>query len=293
MRRLLFQILLPVLAVVLLTQTANAQWGYWGSWNWWGGYRPAYSSYYAPAYSTYYGPSFYSTSYVPSISYYAPSCNSCSSCSSGSCGSQSCCYVPSTCCSPCNSCSSCVSCGGDGCSNCSSGDCGLASSNNSAPTPVKSRDDSTGTPGRTPTFIEEQDRGSGTNYDNKTKTDGTGDGFSPRKPIGSVDPLDQKFGTPNAGNSGAFRFQIPNPAPAPQPEAPKTLTFPVNSDPEPEYPLINLDEKITSRTFTQRTRLIQRRAWREPEIATIVNREIPAANLGWHPVPAPTQLVRK
>ncbi len=97
---------------------------------------------------------------------------------------------------------------------------------------------------------------------------GTEDGFSPRQNE-PPDPLDQPFDDKSVNASKTLRFQNPQPA------------------------VENLDEKITSRAVSHRTRLVERRSWEQPVVAKNVSRDVPEVNLGWVPVPAPTQLVQK
>ncbi len=130
---------------------------------------------------------------------------------------------------------------------------------------------------------------------------GTGDGFSPRKSEEAVDPLDeQPFGDKDASVTQTVRYKLPEsvinrrePAPTHRPESKPYATRKVNNVEQPHFSLENLDEKITSRPHTQRTRLVERRSWEQPVIAANVTREVPQVNSGWVPVPAPTQLVQK
>ncbi len=315
--------------------------GYWGSYRpyYSSYYSPAYSTYYSPSYysagyaPTYYSASYapsyytadYTTSYVPTTTYYAPLLSSSSSCcSSGGCGlqtsysyahSSSCCSPCTSCVSSCNSsCSSCLSpCGNCGtCSNCTLNSSPSPSSaptpanptfENQGPTTVQPRSDTGGTQPRTPTFIEEQDRSKGTNYENQNNPPNGDPGFAPRNPSRderSIDPLDQTFGTSSSANDGELRFKIPSsiinhrqPAPSHKPETKPTPAGGNNENSEAEYPLLRLDEKITTRTLPTRTRLVRRQSWSQPVIARAVPRQTETMNLGWVPVPLPTQLVQK
>lgn len=295
MRRFPVQLFLPVLSAAILLGAPKESKAVCCLFDWWGAYRPTYSSYYAPNYSTYYSPSYYSAGYWPSTSYYASSgyggCSSC--CSTGNCGLQTSYSIPS-CCSPCTSCAPC----GLGCSNCASGDCGLASSSNADPTPANSR---AGSSGQNPTFIDEEDRGMGSGYEgnpmNPAKSE-TDPGFKPHESDGAIDPLDQTFGTGSAGVTRMQQFKMPEtvikrrePAPTDAPKSEPTRK--VNGVQPLQFPRENFDEKITSRSVTHRTRLVERRSWEQPVIAKNVTRQVPEGNLGWVPVPAPTQLVRK
>ena len=148
--------------------------------------------------------------------------------------------------------------------------------------------------GGTPTFIEEQDKGSGSNYESPDS--GTGDGFQPRNSSEedkTPDPLDnQTFGT-SAGGRDELRFKIPaRIINRENPEAQKCPAHRAKQQEGLEFHLVNLDEKITSRTLPQRTRLVERRNW-QPMIADNVSRRSPAINLGWVPVPAPAQVAQK
>ncbi len=97
-----------------------------------------------------------------------------------------------------------------------------------------------------------------------------------------------------------LQFKIPEvvlnrrqPAPTHQRDALKDRTFQVNASQEVKSPSWKLDEKITSRPMPQRTRLIARRSWEQPAVAKTVTRPTSVENLGWVPMPAPTQLVQK
>ena len=278
MRRSSIAVVLPMLtAAILLCEAPAAR--ACCLFNWWGAsYAPTYSSYYsasfAPTYSASYVPATsyyasyvptytasyvptYTTSYLPTTTYYAASATSSACCTpcceGGSCGT--------TCCSPCTSCvSCCANCCPDGCALNSSGSSNSSGSagTNSSPTPVNQRNDS-GTQGRNPTFIEEEEKG----YNNNP-------GFSPKT---EPDPLDQ-----NPGVSDAVH---------------KTLRFEAPEAPAETSPAPSLENKITSRPTSQRTRLIARRSWEQPVLAKNVSRQVPVENAGWVPVPLPTQLVQK
>lgn len=293
MRRIPVQLFLAALTAALVMGTPQESKAFCCLFDGWGAYRPTYSAYYAPAYSTYYAPSYYSASYWPTTSYYVGSgyggYGSC--CSTGCCGQQATYSAPS-CCSPCNSCAPC----GSGCSSCSGGDCGLASS--TYPDSATSRSGSSGQP----TFIDEEDRSKGSQYDanpmNPPKN-GTNDGFTPRKSDETTDPLDQQgFGDSSADVSDSLKFNVPEmvtprrkPAPTQNPDSQPVQR--VKDTDAPSFPAENFDAKITSRSVAHRTRLVERRSWEQPVIANNVTREVPEANLGWVPVPAPTQVVQK
>lgn len=293
MRRFPVQLFLPVLTAAILMGTPKESQAFCCLFDWWGAYRPTYGAYYAPSYSTYYAPSYYSASYWPTASYYGGSSyggyGSC--CSSGCCGLQASYSAPS-CCSPCTSCVSCA----PGCSSCAGGDCGLASSSASESAPPRS-----GTSGE-PTFIDEQDRGAGSGYETNPMNpakNGTSDGFTPRKSDETTDPLDQQgFGDSSAGLTETLQFKLPESVikqrkPAPTQDLGSQPARRVKDIEAPEFPRENFDAKITSRSVAHRTRLVERRSWEQPVVASNVSREVPETNLGWVPVPAPTQLVQK
>ena len=298
MKRFSFPVLLPVLsAAVLLAGASPAK--ACCLFNWWGasygssysagysvgygptfsagysvGYAPSYSTYYAPTYtasyvpnySTYYAPT-YTASYVPSTTYYVSSVPTATA--SACCDVQTSYSAPSACCAPCTSC---VACCPEDCPLDSAG-----SSSGSDPTPVTPRPE--GPQRGDPTFMEEEDRGGDPQYDADPMTPGTGDGFSPR---GSAED------STNAARE-TLQFKVPEAAPADDEEQ----TQPVKRIEEPAYPVLNLDDKITSRPSAQRTRLIARRSWEQPELAKNITRRAPVENEGWVPVPLPTQLVQK
>lgn len=308
MKQVLRKAFVPVMAATIIltaTATSHAQWfglyfgSYYPSYSYSSYYSPYYSSYYTPTYSSYYSPSYYSASYAPSVAYYGGSC------SSGCCGTQRTYSISSGCCSPCSSCVSCNSC----CSPCSacgscdcSGDCDLASSNsqNSDPTPVQKRNDSGQ---RNRTFLEEEDQGTGDQRYENPSPGGNGDGFTPRNSNGSEpDPLDRSFGTSSAGGRDELRFKFPN-SDINRPETTPnqrlefkspTRRIKIEDSEKPNFPLLKLDEKMTSRSMPQRTRLVQRRSWQQPVIArTETDRGPSEINLGWVPLPAPARLVQK
>lgn len=304
MRHLLPKAFIPAMAAAIVltaTATSHAQWFGW----YWDSYWPSYySSYYTPSYSTYYSPSYYTSSYVPTyttsytptVTYYAGSSACCSPCTA--------CASCNTCCSPCTSCASCNTC----CSPCTAcgscdctGDCALSSNSQSNnPTSAQPRSNSS-TPTRNRTFIDENDRGTG-NQQYESPSQGTGDGFSPRDSNDSgPDPLDSSFGTSSASRRDQLRFKVPSADFQRNETAPEELDFKnptrrvkSESSDRPSFPLLKLDEKITSRPMPQRTRLVERRSWQEPVIArNEADSELSEINLGWVPMPAPAQLVQK
>jgi len=283
MRRFPGKALIPVMmAAIVLSFPAVSQAQFYWNWGW--GWTPSYSTYYAPTTVT--------ASFAPASC--NPCCDPCDPCCpSGACGLQRARFAPSSaCCDPCDPC--CTTC----CRPCCPDECDLGSSSSSSGgqdrgTTVQPRSDSAGSGGRTPTFVEEEDRGgSGSNYEQDQG--GTGDGFQPRNSSDGdtepPDPLDQNFGTSTAGGPEELRFKIP----AKQPENRKNPTRRVNKHRQPDYPVLKLDEKITSRSQPRRTRLIERRSWQQPVVAKNVRRESRDGNRGWVPVPLPaTQLVKK
>jgi hypothetical protein len=157
---------------------------------------------------------------------------------------------------------------------------------------VRPRAESSGSQGKTPTFIEEEDPGAGGQYEQSPETGGTGDGFSPRKSSEPVDPLDQQFGSPNAGDS--LQFKIPEIVLNRRLPAPTHLEQATVAVKHSQVPVLNLDQKITSKSVPQqRTRLTERRFWEQPVVATTITRQAPVDNQGWVPMHAPTQLVQK
>lgn len=298
MKRFANPLLLPVLTAALLLGSQAAQacgFGWWGAsytpfystyysasfgpryysasylptTSYYAAYAPSYTSYYVPSYTTSYVPTYttsyvpsYTTSYVPATTttYYAASASDCcvSCCEGGNCALQTSYSVPSTCCSPCTSCVACCPTGS------SSSSSSSASGSTGSPTPVTPRSDG----GRERTFFEEEDPG----YNNPPMDEG----FSPRNSEMPPDPLD---GTTNAVHK-TLKFEIPE---APESEA----------EAGPTTPVWNLENKITSRPMPERTRLIARRSWDEPQVAKNITRQIPDENAGWVPVPLPTQLVQK
>jgi hypothetical protein len=128
---------------------------------------------------------------------------------------------------------------------------------------------------------------------------GNEDGFTPRRQDEMMDPLDQQpFEDVSTGVTKTLRFKMPEaviqrrePAPAHQPDSQPVRR--ANGVEALRSPLENFDQKITSRAVSHRTRLVERRAWEQPVVAKNVTRDVSDVNLGWVPVPAPTQLVQK
>jgi len=273
-----------LLAAIVFSSPSVSQAQFYFDWGFGLGYPSYYSTYYSPGYSTYYSPSYYSASYVPAASYYGPS----ACCDSGCCRtsysivSDCCSTCGSACCSPCNLCGRC----GD----CCDGNCELASSQGAGgvETPVQPRPDNVGS-GRTPTFIEEQDRGAGggngSGYENQGGSQG--DGFSPRDPgdqNNPSDPLDQNFNTSTSTTREHEVLKFETPSTMIRNESDSQSDG--NEDSVPA--LINLDDKITTRTPAIRTRLVRRQSWTPVQVA----RRVPATgNADW--VPAPAQLAQK